>query len=47
MGQKSQAFLTQLVQFWWGDCVSLKQNGAGDYTDTGINTGIKVGNWQA
>ena len=27
MGQKSQAFLTQMVQFWWGNCVSLKQNG--------------------
>ena len=25
MGQKSQAFLTQMVQFWWGNCVSLKQ----------------------
>ena len=23
MGQKSQAFLTQMVQFWWGNCVSL------------------------
>ena len=23
MGQKSQAFLTQMVQFWWGICVSL------------------------
>ena len=21
MGQKSQAFLTQMVQFWWGNCV--------------------------
>ena len=27
MGQKSQAFLTQIVQFWWGNCVSLTQNG--------------------
>ena len=26
MGQKTQAFLTQMVQFWWGNCVSLKQN---------------------
>ena len=23
MGQKSQAFLTQMVQFWWGNCMSL------------------------
>ena len=27
MGQKFPAFLTQKVQFWWGDCVSLMQNG--------------------
>ena len=27
MGQKSQASLTQMVKFWWGNCVNLKQNG--------------------
>ena len=27
LGQKSHAFLTQMVQFWRGNCVSLTQNG--------------------
>ena len=27
MGQKSQAFLTQMVQFWWGNCVSHSDAG--------------------
>ena len=28
MGPKSQAFLTQMVQFGWANCVSLTQNGS-------------------